>query len=180
MTEVADGIHRLEDVHTNWYVLVSGGRLTVLDAGLPRDWDDFVTALARLGHRPDDVDAVLITHHHPDHAGNAERLRVAGARVLAHRDDAPSLQGGRAISVRSRLRLVRRPWYLQYMARYLLKGITHTPAIAELDELADGEVVDVPGAPRVVHVPGHTAGSCALLLEERSVLFSGDARASIA
>jgi glyoxylase-like metal-dependent hydrolase (beta-lactamase superfamily II) len=147
----------------------------VLDAGLPRDWDEFAGALERLGHSPQNVDAVLITHHHPDHAGNAERLRAAGARVFAHPDDAPSLQGGREISVRSRLGLLRRPWYLQYMARYLLKGITHTPAIAELDDLADGDVLDVPGSPRVVHVPGHTAGSCALLLEERSVLFSGDA-----
>jgi glyoxylase-like metal-dependent hydrolase (beta-lactamase superfamily II) len=33
----------------------------------------------------------------------------------------------------------------------------------------------VPGSPRVLHVPGHTAGSCALFLEDRSILFSGDA-----
>src|SRR5947208_12128312 len=49
------------------------------------------------------------------------------------------------------------------------------PPVAELDKLADGEVLDVPGAPRVVHAPGHTPGSCALFLEDRSLLFSGDA-----
>ena len=32
-----------------------------------------------------------------------------------------------------------------------------------------------PDLPRVVHAPGHTAGSCALFLEDRSLLFSGDA-----
>ena len=32
----------------------------------------------------------------------------------------------------------------------------------------------MPGSPRVVHAPGHTAGSCALFLKERSLLFSGD------
>lgn len=61
------------------------------------------------------------------------------------------------------------------MLAYLLKGVTRTPAIAQLDHVADGEVLDVPGSPRVVHAPGHTAGSCALLLERASVLFSGDA-----
>ena len=39
---------------------------------------------------------------------------------------------------------------------------------------ADGEILDVPGRPRVLHAPGHTAGSCALLFEERSVLCTGD------
>jgi glyoxylase-like metal-dependent hydrolase (beta-lactamase superfamily II) len=40
-----------------------------------------------------DIDAVLITHHHPDHAGNAERLRSSGARVISHPADAPYLRG---------------------------------------------------------------------------------------
>ena len=53
------------------------------------------------------------------------------------------------------------PWYVVYMLRQLANGVTRTPAVAKLDELADGEVLDVPGCPRVVHAPGHTAGSCA-------------------
>jgi glyoxylase-like metal-dependent hydrolase (beta-lactamase superfamily II) len=61
------------------------------------------------------------------------------------------------------------------MGSYLVKGITRTPPVAELDKLGDGEVLDVPGSPRVIHAPGHTAGSCALFLEDRSLLFSGDA-----
>jgi len=35
-------------------------------------------------------------------------------------------------------------------------------------------VLDVPGSPRVVHAPGHTGGSAAILLEDRGVLFTGD------
>jgi glyoxylase-like metal-dependent hydrolase (beta-lactamase superfamily II) len=64
---------------------------------------------------------------------------------------------------------------LRYGLSLLIDGATRTPPVAALSELADGEVVDVPGSPRVVHAPGHTAGSCALLLEQRSLLFSGDA-----
>jgi len=37
----------------------------------------------------------------------------------------------------------------------------------------------VPGSPRVIHAPGHTAGSCVLFLGDRSVLFSGDALATL-
>lgn len=175
LSHVAANVHRLEDVYTNWYLLEQGGRLTVLDAGLPGDWREFVSALSRLGHSPDDIDAVLITHHHRDHAGNAERLRSAGARVLAHPDDAPYLRGEERLSDRGVLQYLWRPWYAFYMGSYVAKGILRTPPVARLDELADGETVDVPGAPRVIHAPGHTAGSCALLIEEQSLLFTGDA-----
>ena len=175
VTQVAPGVHRLCSVDTNWYVLEAGGRLTVLDAGLPRDWRAFVTALSRLGHTVADVDAVLITHHHRDHAGTAERLRSAGARVFAHPADAPYLRGEEHLSDRGVVRYLWRPWYAAYLARYVAKGILRTPSVARLDELGDGEVVDVPGAPRVVHAPGHTPGSCALLLEDRSTLFTGNA-----
>jgi len=168
-------VHRLESVYTNWYLLEQGGKLTVLDAGLPRDWRDFSTALPRLGRTLADINAVLITHHHPDHAGNAERLRSAGARVLSHPADVPYLRGQKQESRGAVVRYLWRPWFAFYMGSYLAKGVTRAAAVAELDELADGEILDVPGSPRVVHAPGHTAGSCALLVEDRSLLFSGDA-----
>lgn len=175
VTQVAPGIHRLSNVYTNWYLLEQGGRLTVLDAGLPGDWRGFCSALSGLGHKPDDIDAVLITHHHRDHAGNAEGLRASGARVFSHPADAPYLRGEEHLSDRGVVRYLWRPWYAFYMGSYVAKGILRTPPVAQLHELDHGEVVDVPGSPRVVHAPGHTAGSCALLVEDRSLLFSGDA-----
>jgi len=88
VSQISPDVHRLFTRYTNWYLLEAGGRFTVLDAGLPGDWREFSSALGRLGHSPSDIDAVLITHHHPDHAGNAERLRSSGARVFAHPADA--------------------------------------------------------------------------------------------
>ena len=81
----------------------------------------------------------------------------------------------RRMSNRGVVRYLWHPWYAVYMAHLLANRVLRVPAVAQLDELADGEVVDVPGSPRVIHAPGHTAGSCALFLEDRSLLFSGDA-----
>ncbi len=175
LTQVCAGVHRLSTRYENWYLLEAGGRLTLLDAGLPGDWNEFTSALSRLGHKPVDIDAVLITHHHPDHAGNAERLRSSGVRTLSHPADAPYLRGERHMRRRGHARFLWHPWYAIYMLHLLTKGVTRVPAVAQLDEIADGEVLDVPGSPRVVHAPGHTAGSCALLLEDHSLLFTGDA-----
>ena len=38
----------------------------------------------------------------------------------------------------------------------------------------DNAVLSVPGAPLVVHTPGHTQGHCAFYLPSIGVLFSGD------
>src|SRR5918992_2372923 len=120
LTQVTQSVHRLHTRYENWYLLEQGGRLTVLDAGLPGHWRDFSSALARLGRSPADVDAVLITHHHPDHAGNAERIRAAGARALAHPADAPYLRGKRRLSSRGVARYLWHPWYLVYVAHLLV------------------------------------------------------------
>jgi glyoxylase-like metal-dependent hydrolase (beta-lactamase superfamily II) len=41
-------------------------------------------------------------------------------------------------------------------------------------------VLDVPGAPRVIHLPGHTPGSAALHVEAKDVLLIGDALSTVA
>jgi glyoxylase-like metal-dependent hydrolase (beta-lactamase superfamily II) len=56
------------------------------------------------------------------------------------------------------------------------KGLKVVP-IRELSTFDDGETLDVPGHPRVVHTPGHTEGSCAIWFERQRALVTGDALA---
>ena len=58
------------------------------------------------------------------------------------------------------------------------RGATRMIPIKEVGEFADGETIDVPGRPRVVHAPGHTPGSAALLVADRRVLLTGDVLAT--
>jgi len=51
--------------------------------------------------------------------------------------------------------------------------------VTETSGFADGEALDVPGRPRVIHVPGHTAGNVALSLADREVLIVGDTLATL-
>jgi hypothetical protein len=64
---VADGVHWVEDAHTNWYLIEDEGRLTVVEAGVPRSWDSLREALRELGRRASDIAALVLTHTHFDH-----------------------------------------------------------------------------------------------------------------
>src|SRR4051812_49330638 len=86
--DAAPGIHRVEDVHTNWYLVEGDDGLTIVDAGVPSSWGSFEAALQELGRSPRDVKALVLTHAHFDHIGFAERVRKElGIPVWVHEND---------------------------------------------------------------------------------------------
>ncbi len=177
-TQVADRVHRLTQGIANFYLIEESGKLVLVDAGTPKDWNLFVQAVSALGHRADDLDAVLLTHAHSDHTGFAEQARATtGSRVFIHRADEDMARTGKAAAPNERKvtsYLLMRQLYITFwiLAR---AGATKIIPIKELATFADGETVDVPGRPRVIHTPGHTDGSAVLTVEDRSVVFTGDA-----
>src|SRR3954470_316170 len=74
-TEVAPGVYRLGSDMINWYLVVDDGKVTVVDAGVPRYWPPFDEALGEIGRSRDDVAALILTHGDGDHVGVAERIR---------------------------------------------------------------------------------------------------------
>ena len=175
--QVADGVHRLTGGVCNFYVIEGSGKLVLVDAGTPADWKLLLRHLATLGRRIDDIDSVLLTHAHADHTGFAERARTeAGARVWVHSADAAVARSGKPPSHEGGL-----VKYLVHAEAYrtvfslLRRGGTRIVPIAQVSTFGDGEAIDVPGRPRAVHAPGHTAGSAAVLFEAQSVLLTGDA-----
>jgi glyoxylase-like metal-dependent hydrolase (beta-lactamase superfamily II) len=174
--EVAPGVHRLTKRVVNFYMVEEGGKVTLVDAGASRDWALLVQGLKALGRSLDDIETVLLTHAHSDHTGFAERARTeVGAVVRVHSADASVAKGGKQGKNDGGFgpHLVRPQAYRTLFGLMLSGGLRIVP-IAEVSIFEDGGVLDVPGRPRVVHAPGHTAGACALYFESRSVLCTGD------
>jgi glyoxylase-like metal-dependent hydrolase (beta-lactamase superfamily II) len=53
--EIAQGLHRIGLDTVNSYLVIDGGHVTIIDAGLPRYWKLLNSELARLGLTLDDV-----------------------------------------------------------------------------------------------------------------------------
>src|SRR4051794_10462225 len=71
--------------------LLQGEVLALVDTGLssPQEAEALDAELARHGHAVEDIELVLITHHHLDHSGLATAIKErSGARIAAHRETA--------------------------------------------------------------------------------------------
>jgi glyoxylase-like metal-dependent hydrolase (beta-lactamase superfamily II) len=169
--EVADGIHRFGTRMVNWYLIERGDGLTLVDAGMRGYWPQLEQAVGALGRKVEEVEAVVLTHAHADHVGFAHQVKAnSDATVWVHERDAEP--GMRRFPP---FRLYLRPTAWPLLAHGLRNGLLATPDAAEVRTFGDGDVLEVPGRPRVRHLPGHTRGNCALHLPDASVVFSGDA-----
>lgn len=181
--EVAEGVYRLGTRWVNFYLVADGADYTLVDAGYPGYWKHLSAAMDALGTSPPAIKAVIVTHHHADHAGTAERVRASGgARVLAGEGDAWIVAGSypshaspgfyRRCSVHAS--------GLRFIAHSAAAGGGRYRPVQGVESLTEEEeTLDLPGRPRVIHTLGHTKGHYSVALPERGVLLAGDALATL-
>jgi len=163
--EIVEGIHRADEAsgnmaHSNIYVLVNGDELVVVDTGTPGNAKKIVEYIQKIGHQPSEVSTIVLTHYHMDHSGSAKDLKeLTGAKVAASAEDAEYITGQKPYPKPKNL--------LMRAASSLIKV---TPVQVDLS-LKDGDTI---GNLTVIHTPGHTPGSIALLDAQRKALFAGD------
>ncbi len=148
------------------HLLVDAEGAVLIDTGFPGDAAKIKRRMAALGLEPSDLKAILLTHGHIDHAGNARELKAwSGAPVFAHPLDQPHLNG--VYPYRGAARVC---GALEAMARRVTR---YRPVGIDVP-LADGDELPFWGGLRVVHFPGHTVGHCGFYSPRFDLLFSGD------
>ena len=170
---VAEDVLRLPIAFVNAYALgKSGGEWVLVDTGIPQS-AGYIQQFAKeeMGGPPQ---AIVLTHGHFDHAGNALTLAEEwDVPVYAHRLELPFLNGrsdyppgdssmGGAIAHLARV--------------FPNSGFDLGDRLRELPSL--GEVPVVEGW-RWIHTPGHTAGHVSLWRETDRTLVAGDAFATM-
>jgi hydroxyacylglutathione hydrolase len=160
----------------NAYLLpAAGGRFVLVDTGLSSQWARLTGALTAAGCGPGSLALVVISHADTDHTGNARRLQAEwGSPLAAHPADAASLETGESPPRQGRGPLARVIMGLMGLARALGGGRMESPTFKPDVLLEEGQELSAWGLEaRVLHLPGHTRGSIALLTAAGE-LVSGD------
>jgi glyoxylase-like metal-dependent hydrolase (beta-lactamase superfamily II) len=179
--QVADGTYLVHGSNTNWVILTDGDAVTLIDTGYPGDRALLLASLTEVGSSPEAVTAVLITHAHTDHLGNAEYLRDAhGTPIYLHEAEVPHARREflHQVSVGTVVKNGWRPGVLPWAIHAIRSGGTaHVPVTAP-EAFPSAGPLDLPGRPVPVHTPGHTDGHCAYHLPDAGVVIAGDALVS--
>lgn len=151
-----------------FYLVAGEGGMILVDAGLAGEERLLWRQMQALGR--DDLQIIFITHAHLDHYGAAQAIRAkTGARIVVHEADASALARGETLlgTVRGKGRLARP--LVPLAERWF--GPPPTPADVLVQDGASFAVGEL--RVQVVHTPGHTPGSCTMVLNGEHA-FVGD------
>jgi glyoxylase-like metal-dependent hydrolase (beta-lactamase superfamily II) len=165
--------------------LILGDPVTLVDAGTNTDdaLEDLEAGLRGAGLRVEDIEFLLLTHHHADHAGLARRIRErSSCVVVGHElmplflDDVPAARQAEADYQAEIMALhgaspglIAEQRDLQRRLRVLIESV-------ELDHLvADGDIVHAGGRDlRVIFRPGHSRTDTLFMDGAAGVMYGGD------
>lgn len=171
--QLTSSIHRIGNDIVAAYLIVTDEGITVVDAGLPGLYADLRRELTAIGRTLDDIRGVVLTHGDSDHVGFAERVRREhGVPVYVHAADADRARGGD--KPKTAWGPVRLGPLLRFAAYGARKGM-RPEWLTAVEEVTDGDTLALPGAPRVIGMPGHSPGSIAVFSPAARAVFVGDA-----
>ena len=164
-------IHRLSLGMCYCYLIKQEG-LILVDAGFPNQGEKFLKQLNGLSIDPKDISLILLTHGHNDHIGSANEIkRLTGGKVAINQREKEWVEQALKplpppVGLWGKIMMVMLKWVA---SRIHFPG---TPVDLALDD-DDFSLEDYGIHGRVIHTPGHTAGSMSLLLDTGDA-FVGD------
>jgi hydroxyacylglutathione hydrolase len=153
----------------NCYLVKTATGFVLIDTGASNKRKVVEQQLESAGCKPGDLKLIILTHGDFDHTGNAAYLRQRfGTRIAMHRDDAGMLERGDMFWNRKSGNFL-----IRALASVLFRfgKLQRCSPALYIDE---GEYLSEYGLDaRVLHIPGHSKGSIAILTAE-GALFCGD------
>ncbi|MFC9691911.1 MBL fold metallo-hydrolase [Kribbella sp. NPDC056951] len=178
LVEAADDVFFVQGSAVNWVLLRDGSNLTLIDGGYPGDLEAVEASIRAIGRRPEDVQAVLLTHAHVDHMGavNPFHSRYGTPTYAdpaevghAHRDYLDQLAPAKLISN------LWRPGVLPWAVGIIRNGAMQDVAAPHVQAFPSEGALDLPGSPVPVPTYGHTAGHSAYFVPAAGAVITGDA-----
>jgi glyoxylase-like metal-dependent hydrolase (beta-lactamase superfamily II) len=166
--EVVPGLYQVRTRGSKAYLIVEDD-ITLIDAGSVGSGGRVLKALEELGRSPSDIKHIVITHFHLDHVGGLPEIQEhVPAKTGVHLAEAPHVESEVPLP---------NPFTHPLLAKICEPYLRwNDPGAARVDViLNDGDELPALGGMRIVHAPGHTAGSISLHFPNRGLLLVGDA-----
>jgi len=147
--------------------IIRAEKAIIIDTGYPGNGERILDSLRENLINPSDISLIIITHGHIDHYGSAEELRkLTGAPVAMHREDAEYLKKG--------INYIGLPLGLTgrlFKSLFIRKDEAVYRSL-EVDVVFEDDIDlrDFGVNGKVIHTPGHTAGSVSIVLSDGTAI----------
>ncbi len=163
------------------YLLIDAGPDFYLDT--LDSWHLLTTALEKLTIKPSDIEKVLITHAHIDHAGLASKWAHFGATILVNKKDISAVElGNEHLMLQKKMQHNDIIYY--GFPEYLIENIFSSEKHPQLSwNPCAPEKIKTPkktyhlmsgNSLEILEAPGHTPGNLVCFIPQTGELFSGD------
>ena len=142
---------------TNYWVVSAGTSRLLVDLGWPGTMGEMRARLRRMDVPLDEIRYGLATHYHPDHAGLAQELKLAGVSLLVL-----DVQVGAIPMMKA---------WTKPQDGYVDITLEGTVTISCAESRSVLEQIGIRG--EILHTPGHSDDSVSFLLDDGSA-FTGD------
>jgi len=150
------------------YLIRTSNGLVLIDTGMGIDTKKITDNIQKEGFGINQINTILITHHHGDHIGGLSELKkITGARVIANKDIADFIRKGD--EKKAGLEILKKK--NKSLSEYKLKPADVDEEVLDEDIISVGESKFI-----VISTPGHSDGHNSYLLQHnnKKYLFSGD------
>ncbi|WP_088068284.1 MBL fold metallo-hydrolase [Gottfriedia luciferensis] len=161
--------------------LVEGDLLTLIDTGTntPETLDTLKSELKRIGYQLEDIEQIVLTHHHPDHAGLLDEFKE-DVKILGHERNIPYLTQEQSFLdyyyeyfVENAMIYGVPEEFVKKMPRTIEK-MPYTSKRSLTDIIGEGDRIDSLFGLKVLYTPGHATSHISLYSEDDGIVFGGD------
>jgi glyoxylase-like metal-dependent hydrolase (beta-lactamase superfamily II) len=162
--EILPGIHLADKGYSNTYLLIIGGKLILIDAGMDKNAKKILEYVNKLGYKPSDISYILLTHSHIDHVNGLAKIKeLSNAKIAVHASESKIVSGEEKMALPKG---IIEPIKFRIISLFLGYEPVKPDILLKDEDKVEGI--------KIMNIPGHTIGSVCFYLPDEKVLFSGD------
>ena len=144
---------------TNYYLIQLNDGWLMIDSGLPDTFSQLLQLLNQKGISVNEINYLIITHYHPDHAGLAQNLKDFGTNLVVHERQFPFIK-----ELNQSFKKNPKAYFKNIMPN-------NTIIVAGTDSRSFLKSIGIDG--ELISTPGHTDDSITFIIDD-TCAFTGD------